>query len=89
MKEREYDDRTCMIISRLETNDVGFIVDTVSEVKTIYAKDIEPSPCFSSENTKHRYIAGIGKVADEVKILLDIGNILSSTELEAITEQAQ
>lgn len=87
MEEREYDDRTCLIITRIDSQDIGFIVDTVSEVEDIRAKDIEPAPEFSSRAEKNNYIAGIGKVGEEVKILLNVGNILSSDELETITEK--
>lgn len=87
MAEREYDDRTCMIITRLDHNDVGFIVDTVSEVEDIPEKNIEPAPKFESEKRDNRYIAGIGKVGEEVKILLDVAKVISSSELEEITEK--
>lgn len=86
MSERDYDDRTCMIITRLDQNDLGFIVDTVSEVEDIPERDIEPPPKFKSDGISSTYIAGIGKVGEEVKILLDAGKIMSSTELEEITQ---
>jgi len=42
--EREYDDRTCIIV--LDTNDVsvGLIVDSVAEVLTLDDDDIGPTP---------------------------------------------
>ncbi len=86
MDEREYDDRTCMIITRLGENDLGFIVDTVSEVEDIPERDIEPPPEFKSDGVSNTYIAGIGKVGEDVKILLDAGKIMSSTELEEIKQ---
>jgi purine-binding chemotaxis protein CheW len=91
MPEREYDDRTCMIITTINEVNVGFIVDTVSEVEDIPQKNIDPPPGFKSEGEKNRYIAGIGKVGDEVKILLDVSKLLNEAEIENIqtkTEEA-
>lgn len=84
MSEREYDDRTCMVITRLEETDVGFIVDTVSEVKEITKANIDPPPKFKSEGSNNDYISGIGKIGEEVKLLLDMKKIISGTDLEKI-----
>ena len=35
------------------------------------------------------FILGMGKVGDKVKILLDIGKVLDSTEIVQIAEHAQ
>lgn len=87
MNERAYDDRTCIINVTISGVAVGFIVDTVAEVQDILEQDIEPPPQFKSDNGHHRYISGLGKVGDEVKILLDVNKILYREELEVINEK--
>ncbi|MBN2442926.1 MAG: purine-binding chemotaxis protein CheW [Spirochaetales bacterium] len=87
MKERVHDDRTCIINVNIDGTSVGFIVDTVAEVHDILEQDIEPPPQFKEDNGHHRYISGLGKVGDSVKILLDVNKILFEGELEKIKEK--
>jgi purine-binding chemotaxis protein CheW len=82
---REYDDRTCIIVVNIENNSIGFIVDTVAEVHDIFEKDISPPPTFKAETGKEQYISGLGKIGDEVKILLDVKKILQKGELKEIS----
>ncbi len=89
MEEREYDDRTCIVITRINDTDIGMIVDTVSEVHDIPANQIDPPPTFRSGSVKERYIAGLGKIGDEVKILLDINQLLKEEEIETMRDKAQ
>lgn len=89
MEEREYDDRTCVIITRIRETNMGLIVDTVSEVEDIPENNIEPPPEFKSESGRDHYIAGIGKVNDEVKILLDVSKLLQDTDVNEIKAKAQ
>lgn len=84
--EREYDDRTCIIVVNIDNQAIGFIVDTVAEVHDIYEKDISPAPNFKSDSGKEQYISGLGKIGEEVKILLDVKRILGRGELESIKE---
>jgi purine-binding chemotaxis protein CheW len=86
MEFREYDDRTCIIIVNINENPIGFIVDTVSEVQEIPEKNIDPSPDFKSEGARERYIMGLGKVENEVKILIDAEKLVRNEELEAARE---
>ncbi|NLP18898.1 MAG: purine-binding chemotaxis protein CheW [Firmicutes bacterium] len=82
--EREYDDRTCIIV--LDTNDisVGLIVDSVVEVLTIEEEDIAPPP--EIRKGGHRYIKGIGKAGDTVKLLLDCAKLLTDDEVDALND---
>lgn len=84
MEEREYDDRTCIVIVKVDAMSVGFIVDTVAEVHDILEKDIEPPPNFNSESGRNRYVSGLGKVGDEVRILIDVNKILYEKDFEVI-----
>ena len=59
---------------------MGIIVDTVSEVLDIMAKDIEPPPSLGS-SVKTDFMLGMGKIKGKVKILLNIDKVLSPEEL--------
>ncbi|MFX4263579.1 chemotaxis protein CheW [Pelotomaculum propionicicum] len=75
LKEREYDDRTCIIVINIDEQSVGLIVDRVSEVLDIPEAQVEPSPKVKSGESS-RFIQGMGKVGDHVKILLNAHQLL-------------
>ncbi len=83
---REYDDRTCIIV--IETNDIsiGLIVDSVSEVISLKDEDIAPPPELGRGG--HRYIKGIGKAGDNVKLLLDCQRLLADDAIETLRTMA-
>lgn len=80
---REYDDRTCIIVT--DTNDIsiGLVVDTVSEVISIQNEDIAPLPDINNDG--RGYIKGIGKAGGDIMLLLDCQRLLSDKELEALS----
>lgn len=80
----DYDERTCIIVVEIGENSVGLIVDRVSEVTNIADEAIVDQPMLSS-GTSNRYIKSIGKVGDEVKMLLDCDALLSHHESELIS----
>lgn len=89
MPERNYDDRTCIILTTIQNRMIGFVVDTVSEVKDIPEKHIEPPPAFGNARGREQYVAGIGKVEDQVKILIDTDRLLKEHELDALESAAE
>ncbi len=76
MEERAYDDRTCIVVTEIDRVLIGFIVDTVEEVMEIPEDRIEPPPRFKSVSGGERYISGMGKVGDTVKILIDVERVV-------------
>lgn len=68
---REYDERTCVVVVNVVDNAMGLVVDRVNEVMDIPAGQVEPPPS-SKGAGRGKYVKGIGKVEDEVKILLDV-----------------
>jgi purine-binding chemotaxis protein CheW len=79
---REYDDRTCIIVVNINDTSVGLVVDKVNEVVDISKDQIEPPP--RTGKNASRYIQGMGKIGDEVKILLEVNRLLYGDELEQI-----
>lgn len=86
--ERPYDDKTCFVVVDVSGNSVGIIVDQVEEVMRIPDSDIAAPPSFS-KNGSSRYVKGIGKIGEDVKLILDCQKLLSDDdmdELSALTE---
>jgi purine-binding chemotaxis protein CheW len=77
--------RTCIIVVNMEDATVGLIVDEVSEVLDIAAASIDPPPGAAGGN-KSRYIKGLGRIGDDVKIILSMDEILSGKEFEGVLE---
>lgn len=78
---REYNDRTCIVVVEINDISVGLIVDSVAEVVGILENDIVPPPD-SSIGFNNRYIKGIGKIGEDVKLLIDCNMLLNDEECE-------
>ncbi len=81
IEDRSYDDRTCIIVVNIDGTEVGLVVDEVSEVADIPENNVEPAPK-TSKNSEDSYIQGMGKINNEVKILLDVHKLLFSGEMQ-------
>ena len=88
----EVQKRTCNVIIEVNhdgvRHDIGIMVDAVSEVLEIPARDIEPAPSFGAR-IRADFIAGMGKVAGKFVIILDIQNVLSVDEIAHLSEIAK
>ena len=84
MAERAYDDRTCIIVVNVQGTAVGLVVDTVKEVADIPQNQIELPPEVADGSTQH-YIKGLGKIGEEVKIVLDIEKLVKKEGIETMS----
>ncbi|MDO9492604.1 chemotaxis protein CheW [Acetobacterium sp.] len=82
----KYDERSCVIVIDVAENTVGLIVDSVSEVITFSEADIIEQPMLSS-GVSNQFVKSIGKVGNEVKLLLDCDKLLSNHEIETIINE--
>lgn len=79
--------RSCIII--IETNgpqgmqDIGILVDSVSEVMDIPASEIEPAPAFGAR-IRSDFIEGMGKIHGDFVIILSVDKVLSVEELSIL-----
>jgi len=78
--EVAYNDRTCVIVIEVSNVSVGLIVDRVSEVLSIPDTDIVPPP--DAVLGGDRFIIGIGKIGDEVKMLLNCDMLIHDKGLD-------
>jgi purine-binding chemotaxis protein CheW len=87
MPEREYDDRTCIVVVNVNGTPVGLVVDTVKEVADIPENQIELPPEVAQSGTQ-RYIKGLGKMGETVKILLDVEKLVRNEDMAAMKSVA-
>ena len=88
----EYTARTCIIVVLTQQAGedlmIGMIVDGVVEVLNLCAADLEQTPDFGP-GVVTPYLTGMAKVKGKVKILLDIDEVLRSTELVGLNTLVQ
>jgi purine-binding chemotaxis protein CheW len=84
--------RTCIIIIEIdndgERQDIGVVVDSVSEVLDIPANMIEPPPAFGAR-IRTDFIHGMGKVNERFVIILNVDHVLSVEEMAQLSQAAQ
>ncbi|AWI04172.1 chemotaxis protein CheW [Clostridium drakei] len=78
---KEYNDRTCVIIININDIYIGLIVDSVAEVMAICDENIVEPPQMNN-GFNSRYIKGIAKVENDVKLLLDCEKLFTEDELQ-------
>ena len=83
--------RTCIVIVEIEAEgerqDIGVIVDAVSEVLEIQDGQIEPPPAFSAR-IRTDFIHGMGKVEGNFVIILNVNKVLSLDDLALLGQMA-
>ncbi|MCR4744297.1 MAG: chemotaxis protein CheW [Lachnospiraceae bacterium] len=85
-KALDYNDRTCIIIVDVKSTVIGLIVETIADVVTIKDDDIEPPPAMGSGKVRNKYVYGLGKTGDGVKLLLNPEKLIKDEDLQAIDE---
>lgn len=80
---KEYDDRTCIVVIDIKNMYIGIIVDRVSEVVNIKEQQISQPPELN-KNSKNKYIQGVAKVEDGIKLLLDCNELFTDEEMKTI-----
>jgi len=81
--------RTCIVIIEVNADagqqDIGVVVDAVSEVLEIPAGEIEPPPAFGAK-IRADFIHGMGKVDGKFVIILNVDKVLSVDELAVVSQ---
>lgn len=81
--------RTCIVIIEIpqagtaHSQQMGVVVDAVSEVLEIPSSDIEPPPEFGAR-IRIDFISGMGKVNGKFVVLLDVDRLLSLDEVSVL-----
>jgi purine-binding chemotaxis protein CheW len=81
--------RTCIVIVEVtndgEAQDMGIIVDAVSQVVDIPPQSVEPGPSFGAK-VRADFIAGMGKLDEGFVIMLDIDRVLAGEDMTAVND---
>ncbi len=88
--QAEFTERTCIVVVQVklptaQTVQMGLIVDSVEEVVTLAANEIEPTPDFGAAISTE-YLLGMAKVKGQVKTLLDIDRVVAPDTVQAIVQ---
>ena len=82
-----YDQFTVVIILNIGGRIMGMVVDSVSDVTTLQPDQIKPAPemgtAFNSD-----YLMGLGTVDERMLILIDIDQLMSSSEMGLLDKMA-
>ena len=88
-RRTEISRKTCIVIIEVQSGDgkqdIGVIVDAVSEVLEIPLDEIEPAPSFGAK-IRVDFVAGMGKLEGGFVIILDVDRVLSVDEIALITQ---
>lgn len=78
----EYNDRTCIIVIEVKDIVIGLIVDTIAEVVSISDENIIPPPTLSKGSQQpNRFVYGIGRTDEGVKLLVDPEKLIRDPEM--------
>ncbi len=83
MDEIEHTAETCIIVVDIDGILIGLLIDKVNDVLNINGESIEPPPQFGS-TIDTDFILGIGKVSENMKILLNINKVLKEDVAVAV-----
>ena len=88
----EIAERTCIVVVQVTMTSgssvqMGLIVDSVEEVVTLGADEIEPTPEFGTR-VDTTYLLGMAKIKGQVKTLLDIDRVVAPEAIERIAKGA-
>ena len=76
-------EETCIIVVQARGVEIGIVVDRVSEVLDIAADAIDATPAFGAE-VDTEYLLGIAKAEGQVRLLLDIDEVMSHLDAVAL-----
>ncbi len=80
-----YTDRTCIVVIDMQSFTVGLIVDNVDEVVAIPNESIVPPPSYKT-GFQNRYIKGIGKSEECIRLLLDCERLFANEEIQTLNQ---
>ena len=78
---------TVIVVVVVRDRIMDVIVDAVSDVLDIAAKDIQPPPQFGAQ-VDVSFLSGIGKCGDKLVSLLDIDRLLTDGDVQALQDAA-
>lgn len=85
----DFGERTCIVVVQVtlpsSVVQMGLVVDSVEEVVSLSAAEIEPTPDFGTR-IDTTYILGMAKIKGVVKTLLEIDRVVSAQTVETLSK---
>ena len=88
MPGTERTDEHRIVVVDVSSQDIGMVVDAVTEVSRIPSSSIEPPSNVITTNDSE-YLTGIVKTDEKLIILLDIAKVISNADADALEEVQQ
>lgn len=79
-------EKTRIVVTEVQDNTVGLIVDEVPEVLRILEDNIDPTPEMIESQVHADFIRGVGKLEDRIIIILSSDKILTSDEVKQVSQ---
>lgn len=73
-----------ILVVDLDGFTVGFLVDAATEVMKLPAESVEAAPEELKGAIRDDYLEGVGKLEDRLVIILNLRNLLTESETEAV-----
>lgn len=73
-----------ILVVDLDGITVGFLVDAATEVLKLSEESIDPPPDELTNTIHHGYLEGVGKLDDRLVIILNLRNLLTDGDAEAL-----
>ena len=90
LDEVSYGPTTVVIVVKVQGEEnervVGLVVDAVSEVYNVDAREIKPSPNFSG-SISTEYIRGLSMIDNKMVILLQIDSLVNAGVLDLVPDE--
>ncbi len=87
MEPVESTDRTCIIVINVRSTVIGLIVEKIATVDTIVDDDIAPPPTLGrKENEHNKYVYGLARIGNNVKLLLDPEKLINDEDLSSLED---
>ncbi len=83
--QHEFDDKTKIVISNINSLLLGFIVDGVKEIIKIDSSRIEATPK-AVTIVSDKYLSGIAKIDNRIILILDLNKVISESEQSELQE---
>ena len=83
----DYNQFTVVIVLNVSGRVIGMVVDSVSDVIALTSEQIHAKPEFGS-SMDTQYLIGIGMVAEDMIILVDIEKLMSSDDMDLTAKAA-
>lgn len=87
-KQKEYTERTCIIVTKIKNGYIGFIVEAVDEVIKISDENISAPPKVMG-TIPGAYLMGIGLKNDKKALLINIEKIIMDDDFNTISEEVK